>query len=468
MFRRRNIGLRGRLILAFGLVAAGVALATSVLLTFTARTLIFESRQNVLLNEFSDSADAGIRRTPAAPQRRELGSLIELFPDGATLINQTTGAEVGNPVVGFVPDAVLESMAESSDAVTFRRITVNGQLLFVMGANSRAGVDTNGDQVNVLVVESLQDEAEQVAHLVGLSLAITALAVPLAAALGFVIGTRFTRPLKRMVSSVTDLGSGRTVTPQYTGYADVDAVLRALSETSKTLDDTIERLKEREQLSRQLVADVSHELRTPLTSMVAMADILEDTSAATDEEVRIAGEVTAKSTRHLSKLVGDLLEMSRVDAGEADLQLEPLDIALLLEEITDRGDGAGEVRIRAENNDPLTSDARRLRMILTNLLTNASRHGVPPVTVTSTSEDGWRVVRVVDEGPGISDQHVPHLFERFYRGSAARGRSTSSGLGLAIARENARLLGGDITVEPGATTVFALRLPETLPGPQES
>lgn len=468
MFRRRNIGLRGRLILAFGLVAAGVALATSVLLTFNARTLIFESRQNSLLNEFTDRADAAFDALPPQPTGQDLESVIELFPDGVKLINQTSGAEIGDPAVGLVPDAVLESMAQSGDAVTFRRITVDDQLLFVMGANSRAAADAGGDTVNILVVESLEDEAAQVAHLVGLSLAITALAVPLAAALGFVIGTRFTRPLKRMVSSVTDLGSGRTSTPEYTGYADVDAVLRALSETSKTLDATIERLKKSDQLSRQLVADVSHELRTPLTSMVAMADILEDTSAATEDEVRIAGEVTAKSTRHLSTLVSDLLEMSRGDAGAADLQIEPIDIALLLAEVTDRGGDTGEVPIRVENNGLIDSDARRLRMILTNLLTNASRHGVPPVTVTSTSEDGWRVVKVRDEGPGIADQHLPHLFDRFYRGSAARGRSTSSGLGLAIARENARLLGGDLTVEPGATTIFALRLPETRLGHQES
>ncbi|MFD2351061.1 sensor histidine kinase [Nonomuraea ferruginea] len=106
-------------------------------------------------------------------------------------------------------------------------------------------------------------------------------------------------------------------------------------------------------------------------------------------------------------------------------------------------------------------DPRRVDVILANLVGNALRHGEPPVSVRLSADPRWVALEVRDHGPGLDEAVLPHVFDRFYKASAARARSEGSGLGLAIARENARLHRGDLTVvnAPDGGAVFTLRLP---------
>jgi two-component system sensor histidine kinase MtrB len=160
-------------------------------------------------------------------------------------------------------------------------------------------------------------------------------------------------------------------------------------------------------------------------------------------------------------LVEDLMEVSRFDAGTAELRREDVDVvAAVRASLRARGwlervqlDAAQDVRVRA--------DRRRLDVIVANLVANALRHGAPPVRVRVSGSAEAACVEVADHGPGLAEEVLPHVFDRFYKADAARTRTAGSGLGLAIAQENARLHGGTLSAAnaPGGGARFVLRLP---------
>jgi two-component system sensor histidine kinase MtrB len=219
--------------------------------------------------------------------------------------------------------------------------------------------------------------------------------------------------------------------------------------------------------ARRFVADVSHELRTPLAAMTAVTDTLDEEAANLDGDAATAAGLVGAETRRLATLVENLIEITRFDAGRAELHLDDeVDVATAVTAtLTARG-WTDEVATALPAGVTAVLDRRRLDVIVANLVGNALRHGAPPVTVTAGAEtdpDGaeWIRVTVADHGAGLPPEIAPHVFERFYKADAARARSDGSGLGLAIALENARLHGGTIEAGNGARggAAFALRLP---------
>jgi two-component system sensor histidine kinase MtrB len=166
-------------------------------------------------------------------------------------------------------------------------------------------------------------------------------------------------------------------------------------------------------------------------------------------------------TRRLASLVEDLMEISRMDAGAAEVTLERVDVTRTVAAALRARGWTDQVELNGDSHAMTLIDKRRLDSIVSNLVGNALRHGGPPVAVAVRSSDDVVQVEVSDGGPGISPQHLPRVFDRFYKADRSRSRG-GSGLGLAIARENARLHGGDITVasRPGERTIFTLRLPQ--------
>ncbi len=185
-------------------------------------------------------------------------------------------------------------------------------------------------------------------------------------------------------------------------------------------------------------------------------------------ESRRPAELLIADVGRMRRLVEDLMEISRLDAGRESVQAETVDLGSLAAAVI-RSRGWDE-RVRLDADEVvITSDPRRLERIVANLVGNALEHGARDVAVR-VGRDGVGVfVEVTDRGPGIPPEHLSHLFERFYKADPARsGRGT--GLGLAIAQENARLLGGEIEVwsELGEGTRFTLRLqaaPDPVTGP---
>jgi two-component system, OmpR family, sensor histidine kinase MtrB len=272
------------------------------------------------------------------------------------------------------------------------------------------------------------------------------------------------RPVARASAAAHSLAEGLLETRLPVERTDeFGAWAASFNEMADALEAKITALSEAQARERRFTSDVAHELRTPLTALVAEASLLAEQLDRLSPDARRPAELLVADVRRLADLVEDLMEISRLDAGQTRVREEDVDLSSLVAAIvrSRRWDG----RVRVEGDEVvLSSDSRRLERIVANLIGNALEHGGREVGVR-VGRDGIGVfVEVTDHGPGIRREDLPHVFDRFYKTDPSRA-SPGSGLGLAIALENARLLGGDIDVwsEVGTGTRFTLRLPVTKP-----
>jgi signal transduction histidine kinase len=226
-------------------------------------------------------------------------------------------------------------------------------------------------------------------------------------------------------------------------------------------------LLELDKVRSALLSNVSHELRTPLTGILGSAQNLRDGLAGdlTPAQREYVAMIENDSGR-LIRVVNELLEWGRLEAGRIRLQRSPVAVRALAEEafaLLRPAADSKRVTLELEGCDAeVPADADKLKQVLINLLDNAIKFGRPDSKVRLAIANGAEGLRlsVEDQGPGIDAADVPHLFERFYRARSADG-TAGSGLGLAIARNLARLHGGDITVDsaPERGSRFTLSLP---------
>ena len=230
---------------------------------------------------------------------------------------------------------------------------------------------------------------------------------------------------------------------------------------AEALEAKIVALSRAQARERRFTADVAHELRTPVTALVAAASLVARAPRELPAEARRPAELLVADVVRLRRLVDELMEISRLDAGQEDVAVRPVEVGALRHAIVGSRGWSDRVDVTGRRRTVVT-DPRRLERILANLVANAVEHGGRDVRVAIAGAEGPCIVQVTDRGPGIPAAHLPHLFDRFYKADPARG-GAGSGLGLAIARENARLLGADIAVrsEPGVGTEFRITLPVT-------
>jgi two-component system sensor histidine kinase KdpD len=218
-----------------------------------------------------------------------------------------------------------------------------------------------------------------------------------------------------------------------------------------------EALRRSDELKTALLRSVSHDLRTPLTSIIAAGAALDSPSANAAERHELSEAVVEEGHR-LSRLVENLLDVSRLESGNAEPHREPIDLAGLLEAARSSiGPGGEVVRLALDQDLPaLSADPTQLERAFANLLDNAVVHGEgQPVLVRSRLVGPRLVVRVVDRGPGIPENDRERIFEPFYR---SQGSGNGSGLGLAIARGFIEANGGEVEVEslPGQGSSFVV------------
>ncbi|WP_233574265.1 sensor histidine kinase [Amycolatopsis panacis] len=352
-------------------------------------------------------------------------------------------------VVATVADQVLVHTADPAD---FRTATTldpeTGRKLLVVAGNY-------GNYWMVQFFDLSPVEvglANQPRQLVYIALGVGVLGV--AAAL---LAARYIqRPVRRVASAARQLGDGAfDVRVPVRGRDELADLAGSFNTMAQRVSESITELRAKDQQQQRFVADVAHDLRTPLASIVATVDNL----ASTDPELRgRASELLATQSRRLAKLVEDLMEISRFDAGSTDFRPEPIELPALVEDAIEVSAPGSAVRCTATGDATVLADPRRVHTIVCNLLVNAARYGAAPIEVALEGRAEEVVVRVSDAGPGIAEDLLPILFDRFVRGDHSR-QTEGSGLGLSIARENALIHGGTLTAHNDGGAVFTLTLP---------
>lgn len=287
--------------------------------------------------------------------------------------------------------------------------------------------------------------------LVGLSL--------LAAFFGAIIGAtavgRILRPVRRLGAGARRIAGGELSTRiDLAGDPDLDPIASSFNEMAEAVQARVAR-------ERRFSANVSHELRSPLTSVLGTAELLEGGRDRLPE--REAGLVTVlvHQVRRMSHMLLDLLEISRISADDPP-QWESADLAALCRDVAaQRG---VDPRVVVGDEPIVRTDARRLERIIGNLIDNAQQHAGGVVQVLLQRDVGAVRILVDDAGPGIDEGIRERLFEPFTRGES-HGHTDGAGLGLAIVREQAVILGGDVTVE--ASPAGGARFVATLPISEE-
>ncbi|MCA9835805.1 MAG: HAMP domain-containing histidine kinase [Trueperaceae bacterium] len=284
----------------------------------------------------------------------------------------------------------------------------------------------------------------------------------------WLLSSRVLQPVKR-VTKAAMLVSGRDLSQRVPVPKTKDE-MHALAES---LNHMLDRLQESFDTQRRFTADASHELRTPVTAIVGHANYLLRRTKPTEEQ-KDSLTVIRREAERMAKLVNDLLELARADAGFS-ISREPMNLVDVVEAVhMEVAPMAGSADITVSAPEPLAEvlgDASRLKQVVLNLVQNALNAGATQVTISVQNEKKQVRLEVLDNGPGIPQEAIPHLFDRFYRVDGARStRGNGSGLGLAIVKWIVSQHEGTVQVESrvGEGTVFTVMLPSLNPKATET
>jgi signal transduction histidine kinase len=299
-----------------------------------------------------------------------------------------------------------------------------------------------------------------------------AIALLLSLVVAFAFARWIADPLQNVVTEAgrVPAGQARAVIPR--GPREVQDLARAFNVMTS-------RVQSSRRSQQDFIANVSHELKTPLTSIQGFAQAILDGTADTPEALREAAGVIHTEAGRMHRLALDLLDLARLDAGTADLEMSPVDMAALLQNMGAKfglqADRAGiDLKVHLAPGLPaLVGDGDRLAQVFTNLVDNAlkftPRGG--SVTLRAAQDRDELEISVADTGSGIPAEAVPHIFDRFYQADASRqgGERHGAGLGLAIVHEIVAAHGGRISVRSALErgTAFIVHLPLAGPGSRD-
>ncbi|OIJ98563.1 sensor histidine kinase [Streptomyces colonosanans] len=485
---KARIGLRTRLVLAFLLVAAVSAGTTAALTYRKARTTILEQAQDTAVSSFRDrvqelSTPLPVQREPLQNQVLRLAGQGKPHPWVVFAEYGSLRVSSGARPVSTVITPELRRAALANPGGSFQRVVKGGDpwLTIAVPAVFRAGKTTRPTGLVLYAVMPLIDEEANVRAMVTAARdgAVPGLAVALVPAL--LAARSVLRPVRDLRKAARSMGNGRLDTRiQVKGSDELADLARTFNESAVELEGTVGELREAEARARRFASDVSHELRTPLAGMLAVTEVLDEDAAHLAPDTAAAVRLISAETGKLAVLVEDLMEISRFDARAAELNPDEVDVAQTIRKTLTSRHWTDPAQLVTDLPDGIRArlDPRRFDIVIANLVGNALRHGSAPVVVrlrTETYGDGAPgtpratgvngaarlVTEVADSGPGIPEDVLPHIFERFYKADAARTRSAGSGLGLAITLENVRLHGGTVRAAngPRGGAVFTVEIP---------
>ncbi|MCL7430038.1 HAMP domain-containing sensor histidine kinase [Streptomyces sp. YS415] len=470
-------GLRTRLVVAFALVAAVTAATTGALTFREARTGVLQQSQDTVIQLLRTQVGRLSEELSFPPSEDALArfatDVAGADPSGTWRVLAT----YGDLSATSAPDDAFEELTpalrdavRSRTATVFQRVADGDHTSLVVGmsvmfASSDGGRHPSG--VSVFLTVPQTTERAYVDALVSAAQRATVPALALAVLLALLAARGVLRPVRALRRATRSIAEGRLDTRLAVNGSDELADLsHTFNETAAALEESVAELRGMEARARRFAADVSHELRTPLAAMSAVTDVLDEDAARLDPDTATAVRLISEETVKLTRLVDDLMEISRFDAGAVVLHLDEIDLAESLRRTLAARAWTGLVDCDLPPPGTLRGrvDPRRLDVVVANLVGNALRHGARPVRLRLSGGDRLAVIEVLDSGPGIPDSVLPHVFERFYKSDAARTRTEGSGLGLAITAENVRMHGGTVSAanRPEGGAVFTVRLP--LPG----
>ncbi|MBE2999844.1 HAMP domain-containing histidine kinase [Nocardiopsis sp. HNM0947] len=369
-----------------------------------------------------------------------------------------------------VPQRLIDQVRQSGSEQqyhTYTRIDMDGSYepALVVGAEL-----THAYELYYLF--PLQHEQEILDLVQGTVALVGILLVILLGLIAFVVTRLVVRPVRSAAQSAERLASGELSERMAVhGEDDLARLAVSFNDMAGNLQEKIQELEELSKVQRQFVSDVSHELRTPLTTIRMAGDLLFDEREELDTSQRRSVELLKGQVERFEELLGDLLEISRHDAGAATLGVEPSDIRDSVmkavgdaEQIAEKRGIKIVLRLPAE---PCVAefDTRRINRILRNLVVNAVEHSEDRDVVVSAAGDRDAVaVAVRDYGVGLKEGEEHLCFDRFWRADYSRVRTTGgTGLGLSIAKEDATLHGGWLQAWglPGQGSQFRLSLPRS-------
>jgi signal transduction histidine kinase len=283
------------------------------------------------------------------------------------------------------------------------------------------------------------------------------------------------RRMKAVQGAAERLGAGDldARAPEH-GGDEVTALARSFNRMASELSVRTRALEAADATRRKLLADVSHELMTPLTAMRGYIETLSMSELDLDTPTRERYlQIVSEETHRLEHIVGDLLDLARLEGGGGTMRQDRVDVAALFARVAARHERElrqRNVRLECHVNpgaEEVIGDADRLEQALQNLAANALRHTPDGGQITLASRPDSAAVRLTisDTGPGIPDEHLPLIFERFYKADAARKAAGGSGLGLSIVKAIVERHGGTIAARNDGGAVFEIVLPHTPASP---
>ena len=460
--QRFPTGLRRRLALMFVIVAGTSAGALAI----GASTVVTSYRHH----SFRDRAHLEVREDLAILDGSSLGRLLvprlerSEQPGGPGVLVIEDGvisSSIETLSEGSVPPALRTAASSQPEVIVDGTTTISGDSYLVLGSRLSGEAEAYFFFSQADLLRGLTEL--RVTLLIGWIIVVSAAAV-----VGTLVARRTLRPVQAAADAARSVAEGLLETRLVVdGDDEFGQWAQSFNEMVGALEEKILALERSRDRELRFNADVAHELRTPLGSLVTAATLVEEHADDLPPHLRRPSELVVAGARRLHRLVDELLELHRLEAGQEIVDPQHVDFAELVSATLSAHGWRDRVTVEAKQRPVVETDRRRVDRIVANLVGNALDHGGGDVTVEISCDDATASLAVRDLGPGIPPDALPNLFERYFKVSRSRTArpgerpSGGSGLGLAIAAEQARLLGGELRVESvlGTGSTFTLELP---------
>lgn len=389
----------------------------------------------------------------------------------------TTSGSISSPGLDLasVPRSLREHFTESTQlawAWTSLRTAEDGRTTEVPGivVGTQVQLPADGRPYTLYLLFPMEQEQETLALVTRSVLVADALLVVLIGGVTWLVARQVVTPIRLARKVAERLAAGRLQERlRVSGQDDLARLASSFNQMASNLQRQIQQLEELSRVQRRFVADVSHELRTPLTTVRMAGDMLHDARHDFDAPAGRAAELLQVELDRFERLLGELLEISRYDAGAVALEVEDVDLRDVVERVVRQtATVAATSGVRVDVREPgrpcvCAADGRRIERIVRNLVTNAIDHAESrDVVLTVDADEHSAAIAVRDYGVGLAPGESAMVFNRFWRADPARARTSGgTGLGLSIALEDAHLHGGWLQAwgTPGGGAQFRLTLP---------